>query len=117
MIVKALVRRWKKRRASREIARRKNEGQWEYRFRHQVEQLEDKVLLSATLVADINLTNPVQNFLPTLRGADVNGTFFFVANDGARGSELWKNEGAGVVLVRDIVTGAGSSNPSELINV
>ncbi|MBL8811835.1 MAG: hypothetical protein JNM43_16830, partial [Planctomycetaceae bacterium] len=50
----------------------------------------------------------------------VNGTnAYFIANDGVNGQELWKTDGtaAGTVLVRDIRTGVGSSNPSQLVNV
>jgi ELWxxDGT repeat protein len=40
---------------------------------------------------------------------NVNGTLFFVANDGTNGYELWKSDGtsSGTVLVRDINPGAG----------
>ncbi|ABG57722.1 ELWxxDGT repeat protein [Cytophaga hutchinsonii] len=39
----------------------------------------------------------------------------FTANDGIHGTELWKTDGttAGTVLVKDINSGAGSSNPAE----
>ena len=45
---------------------------------------------------------------------NVNGTLFFTATDATHGIELWKSDGtvAGTVLVRDIVPGAASSNPS-----
>ena len=37
-------------------------------------------------------------------GVDVNGTLFFVADDGVHGRELWRSDGtaAGTVLVKDI---------------
>jgi ELWxxDGT repeat protein len=50
----------------------------------------------------------------------VNGsTAYFFADDGINGRELWKTNGtaAGTVLVKDVRTGATSSNPSQLINV
>jgi ELWxxDGT repeat protein len=42
---------------------------------------------------------------------DVNGTAFFIANDGTTGMELWKSDGtiAGTVLVKDILPGSGDA--------
>ena len=50
---------------------------------------------------------------------NVNGTLFFVANDGVNGNELWKSDGtaAGTVLVKDIYPGATGSVPLRLTNV
>ena len=50
---------------------------------------------------------------------DVNGTLFFTATDGLKGTELWKSDGteAGTVLVKDIRLGSAGSDPSNLINV
>ncbi len=50
---------------------------------------------------------------------NVNGTLFFVANDGAHGRELWKSDGtaAGTVMVKDIRAGSKSSAPALLTNV
>jgi ELWxxDGT repeat protein len=47
---------------------------------------------------------------------DVNGTLFFVANNGINGEELWKSDGtsAGTRLVKDILRVAGSSKPRDL---
>src|SRR5262249_61137988 len=41
---------------------------------------------------------------------NVNGTLFFLANDGVSGRELWKSDGtaAGTVLAKDINPGAAS---------
>lgn len=50
---------------------------------------------------------------------DVNGTLFFVANDGIHGDELWKSDGTteGTVMVRDINSGVVQSTPRHLENV
>jgi ELWxxDGT repeat protein len=44
---------------------------------------------------------------------------FFTANDGVHGQELWKTDGTatGTVMVKDIVPGAGGSNPGYLTDV
>src|SRR5262249_49559939 len=127
-----------------------------------VEVLEDRTLLSVTLVQDINPagagSNPgpltavgdrvffaadvpatgrelyvsdgppegtalVKDIRPGSGGSmttssdpqltNVNGTLFFVANDGVHGSELWKSDGteAGTVLVKDINPDSASSSP------
>ncbi|AFY58027.1 hypothetical protein Riv7116_5659 [Rivularia sp. PCC 7116] len=80
------------------------------------------------LIKDINPGNdssisPTPFTAPTSNSgnkfADVNGTFYFVADDGTNGNELWKSDGteAGTVLVKDIVSGNEGSNPNNLINV
>ena len=45
--------------------------------------------------------------------AALDGTLFFIADDGASGSELWKSDGTadGTVLVKDIAPGGGGSDP------
>jgi ELWxxDGT repeat protein len=72
-----------------------------------------------TMVKDIrpgfgqsNPTNPT-------KFANVNGTLFFSANDGATGYELWKSDGTpnGTVLVKDIHAGWNSSYIANLTNV
>jgi ELWxxDGT repeat protein len=49
----------------------------------------------------------------------MNGTIFFPANDGINGTELWKSDGtaAGTILVKNIRSGSGSSNPFSFTNV
>jgi ELWxxDGT repeat protein len=72
--------------------------------------------VAVSLVRDINAGtggSAIQNL------TDVNGTLFFVANDGIHGFELWKSDGttAGTVLVKDIQAGAASGSPGEMIAV
>ena len=84
-------------------------------------------LLSAwlLLLAPLALAQPVQvkDILPVLRrpvaSANINGTLYFAATSGPTGTELWKSDATGLnqQLVKDIVTGAGSSNPSRFITV
>jgi ELWxxDGT repeat protein len=62
------------------------------------------------LVKDIR-PGPFSAFNPSLVNpslTNVNGTLFFVANDGTNGYELWKSDGtsSGTVLVRDINSGS-----------
>ena len=48
--------------------------------------------------------------------AAVDGTLFFIANDGTHGRELWRSDGTkkGTLLVKDIFPGREPSNPEEL---
>ncbi|QGJ69065.1 Hypothetical protein PBC10988_7310 [Planctomycetales bacterium 10988] len=50
---------------------------------------------------------------------NVNGSLFFVANDGSRGYELWMNTGssAGSQLVKDLFPGPTTSLPEMLVNL
>jgi len=50
---------------------------------------------------------------------DVNGTLFFIADDGTSGVELWRSDGTpgGTVLVKDINPGAGESVPIWFANL
>jgi ELWxxDGT repeat protein len=82
------------------------------------EHLEDRTLLAANLLKDINTT-------PTTSGSspagivDVGGVTYFSANVEGYGEELWKSDGtaAGTVLVRDIRTGSVGSSLRYLTNV
>jgi ELWxxDGT repeat protein len=50
---------------------------------------------------------------------NINGTLYFVANDGVHGLELWKSDGTsnGTVMVADLRWGSGNSSPSSLTEV
>lgn len=60
--------------------------------------------------------NPT-NFSNTRYLTNVNGTLFFRATDGEHGYELWKTNGSGASIVKDINPGFGSAYPGSLINV
>ncbi len=71
------------------------------------------------LVKDINTrTEKGGNSNPS-QLCNVNGTLFFVSNDGVNGPELWKTDGtaAGTVLVKNIYPGKGGPTPQTLTNV
>ena len=70
-------------------------------FRPSLEPLEDRTLLSAFLVKDIN-TDTVSSNPSNL--TSVNGTLFFTADDNAHQLGLWKSDGtaAGTTLVKEI---------------
>jgi ELWxxDGT repeat protein len=70
--------------------------------------LEDRTLLSASMVADLNTT---VGFNANPSGfATLNGSAYFFANDGVHGVELWKSSAGGTQLVKDINPGSGSSS-------
>src|SRR5436305_12973316 len=81
-----------------------------------VERLEERQLLAAVLVSDINPGAPSS---APITGITINNTIYFAADDGAHGSELWKSDGstAGTSLVKDINPGLGASNPTGLTNI
>src|SRR5438105_2584506 len=72
-----------------------------------LEALEDRTLLSAELVLDINA---VGNSSTPLNLVQVGSTAFFTADDGVNGRELWKSDGtpAGTSLVKDITPGSST---------
>lgn len=65
--------------------------------------------------------NPASSMITCL--TNVNGTLYFVADDGVHGHELWKSDGtaAGTVLVKDINPSTGDTSsavaPIELTNL
>src|SRR5262249_23462401 len=70
-----------------------------------------------TMVQDIN--SKADPNRPARYLTNVNGPLFFTVFTVGSGYELWKSDGtaAGTVLVKDILPGIGSSNPSALTNV
>src|SRR5262245_53644368 len=83
--------------------------------RLRVEELEDRVLLSATLVKDINpaLVGSVPTSL-----TEVGGLVFFAASTPETGNELWRSDGTpeGTVVL-DLIPGPAGSFPMGLTNV
>jgi ELWxxDGT repeat protein len=69
---------------------------------------------STQLVKDIN---PFYDSYPS-NLVDVNGTLFFMADDGTDGNELWLSNGTakGTKLVQDITPGFGGSNLDNLVS-
>ena len=80
------------------------------------ERCEPRVLLAATVVADLN-TAPAGSDPQWV--TDVNGTAFFAATTPGASTELWKSDGtaAGTVLVKDMAPGSAGSRPSSLVNL
>jgi ELWxxDGT repeat protein len=65
---------------------------------------------SPTLVADLSTGTQSSNPQP---GISFNGSFYFAADDGVHGSELWRTDGsaAGTSMVRDLNPGTEGSYP------
>ena len=81
-----------------------------------IERLEDRWMLSAELVKDINQTGAESR--PT-QLARVGDRVFFAANDGVHGIELWVSNGTsgGTYLVKDINPGPGDSSPRSIADI
>ncbi len=78
----------------------------------------DGTLAGSVQAANINLAtrSAFADDALTERGAYVGDTYYFTANDGVHGVELWRTDGTqqGTALVRDIFSGFSSSNPRSL---
>ncbi len=74
-----------------------------------LEPLEDRTLLSVSMVKDLNVAP--QSSRPS-GFVQVNGTMFFLADDPLHGRELWKTDGTttGTTLVKDIFPGPRDSS-------
>ncbi len=83
----------------------------------EVERLEERILLSTSLLLDANPA-PAGLDLFSNESVQVGDVLFFVARDNGHGLELWKTDGtlAGTALVKDI-NPLGDSNPNALTNV
>ena len=76
----------------------------------------DGTLTGTVMVTDINPGAAGSRPWVGLSLAPVNNTLFFNANDGTNGHELWKTDGtpAGTAMVKDIISGSGSSAPLKM---
>jgi ELWxxDGT repeat protein len=71
----------------------------------------------AFLVRDINADQPtLYSYEPSQESEGAGPVFYYVANDGIHGNEIWRTDGtpAGTFLLKDICPGAHSSNPRTL---
>ena len=96
-----------------------------------VDQLEERALLAgdlgiAEMVEDVPRRgiNPGSGDIRFRDGIDVDGTLYFVANDGINGRELWRTTSSGQAeMVEDAIPGGGlfpgsdGSYPEDLLNV
>jgi RHS repeat-associated protein len=85
-------------------------------FAYQTDRLGQRVVVTETLgytglAADIQSGSGSSS--PSA-GVTIGNTYFFSANDGSHGSELWKSDGTaiGTLLVKDIQSGSSGSSPS-----
>src|SRR5689334_19839176 len=78
--------------------------------RYNVEELESRRLLSASLIRDVGLDQKSSNFYTLGR---IGTKAIFAYDDKVRGMELYRNDGTagGTFLLKDIFVGAKSSNP------
>ena len=85
------------------------------RQRH-VENLEQRTLLAASMVLDINpgAAGSAADLLAA-SGSEV----YFKADDGTHGAELWRSDGtvSGTHIVQDIESGAGGSYPGNILDL
>jgi ELWxxDGT repeat protein len=81
-----------------------------------LQMMEDRALPSGSMLADINPGSASANPSAVVT---IGSTSYFVAVDGAHGTELWTTDGtaAGTVLVKDVRSGSTSSAPRILATV
>lgn len=86
------------------------------RFTRQLclETLEDRTLMSLSLVADIN---PGTGSSSPSQLVNVSGHLFFTANNGSNGVQLWETDGSSGGTHQVVINPSGSSNPTNLVNV
>lgn len=81
-----------------------------------VEMLERRLLLSLSILKDINSITGTSNPSEVV---EAGGVYFFQATDPDHGAELWRSDGteAGTYLVKDICPGTGSSSPGWMFEI
>lgn len=79
----------------------------------------DGTVAGTSMIKDINpgATSAFFSFVNTLNGVPMGGRYYFVANNGTNGSELWSTDGtaAGTRMDADVVVGAVGSSIGNLM--
>ena len=72
------------------------------------------ILAAQSMVLDINPSG--SSVSPSYEALTLGSTVYFTADDGTNGLEVWKTDGTagGTSMLKDIVTGSGSSYPRYL---
>src|SRR5687768_9586051 len=81
--------------------------------------LASRARADAYLVKDINAAQETTGSSPTFFVSIGTDLFYFRADDGVNGTELWRSDGTleGTALVADIAAGGANADPASLINV
>ena len=98
--------------------KRTSPGRYPTNHHSQIQALESRTLLTATLLSDINSAPEMEGGSPFRLTAS--GDFlYFTASTATTGTELWKTDGteAGTTLVKDIAPGAESSRIVQMVDL